>query len=54
MNVTEETTCAYDCSALNPESDSHVLYLNRRVVVWMDSVPSPGKSKIVFEIKVRK
>lgn len=27
--------------------------LNRRVVLWVDSVPSPGKSKILSEFKVR-
>lgn len=26
---------------------------NRKVILWVDSIPTPGKSKIVSEIKVR-
>lgn len=25
----------------------------RRIILWVDSVPSPGKSKILSELKVR-
>lgn len=31
-----------------------MFWTNRRVVLWVDSVPSPGKSKILAEIKVRR
>lgn len=26
---------------------------NRKVILWVDSIPTPGKSKIMSEIKVR-
>lgn len=30
-----------------------LFWTNRRVILWVDSVPSPGKSRILSEIKVR-
>lgn len=51
MNVNEFNV--FSTIILNKTLLHGIFVTNRRVILWVDSVPSPGKSKILSDIKVR-